>query len=72
MKIFNGDQIDTDDDGLGDACDPDIDNDGIYNENDNCPTIANRDQKDSDFDHIGDVCDNCKFTPNMAQTDSDA
>lgn len=27
-------------DGLGDACDPDIDDDGIVNENDNCAFVA--------------------------------
>ena len=30
--------------GQGDACDPDIDNDGILNENDNCALVANPDQ----------------------------
>lgn len=30
--------------GKGDACDPDIDNDGILNENDNCIFVANTDQ----------------------------
>lgn len=36
----------------------DIDNDGILNENDNCPKIANRDQRDSDMDKVGgkDAC----------------
>lgn len=50
----------------------DIDNDGIYNENDNCPKIFNSDQMDTDFDKIGDVCDNCPKVPNMLQNDSDA
>lgn len=49
----------------------DIDNDGVENERDNCPTIANRDQKDSDRDRIGDVCDNCYLTRNMDQKDDD-
>ena len=35
----------------------DIDDDGILNTVDNCPTIANPDQKDTDGDLIGDVCD---------------
>ncbi len=35
----------------------DDDLDGIFNEFDNCPTIANEDQKDSDGDGIGDVCE---------------
>lgn len=30
-----------------------MDNDGILNENDNCPKIANRDQRDSDMDRVG-------------------
>jgi hypothetical protein len=50
----------------------DIDNDGIPNEEDNCPKIANRDQRDSDMDRVGDLCDNCPLTPNMDQKDSDA
>lgn len=38
----NLDQEDADGDGKGDMCDPDMDNDGILNEQDNCPKIANR------------------------------
>jgi streptogramin lyase len=46
--LANSDQSDVDRDGLGDACDPDIDGDGIPNESDLCPTSrrgpdANRD-----------------------------
>jgi hypothetical protein len=36
--VANPDQRDTDHDGRGDACDPDIDNDGIPNEQDRCPS----------------------------------
>lgn len=32
--VFNPDQVDTDEDGLGDACDPDLDGDGVPNEED--------------------------------------
>jgi hypothetical protein len=45
----------------------DTDNDGIPNEVDNCPTIANPDQADYDGDGIGDVCDPCNdFKPSIA------
>ncbi len=60
----------------------DIDNDGIPNDDDNCPATANIDQSDIDNDGIGDVCDddidgdgilngddNCPETPNPDQSD---
>ena len=61
----NTDQLDTDSDGAGDACDNtpngDDDSDTIDNLADNCPADANVDQLDTDNDGIGDVCD---ITPN--------
>ena len=63
----NLDQEDADGDGLGDACDPDMDNDSILNERDNCPKTPNTDQKDADGDGIGDACDNCPDMQNRDQ-----
>lgn len=63
---------------------PDTDEDGIVDEDDNCPLVSNPDQADSDGDGIGDVCeddadgdgipddvDNCPDTENPDQIDSD-
>ncbi|WP_010136896.1 collagen-binding domain-containing protein, partial [Ochrovirga pacifica] len=38
--------------------DQDQDNDGVNDDVDNCPTVANADQADLDNDGQGDVCDN--------------
>ncbi|NRB38161.1 MAG: S8 family serine peptidase [Pseudomonadales bacterium] len=69
----NPDQLDSDNDGAGDACDtPDVidndfDKDGILNDVDNCPVNANPDQLDTDNDGIGDACD----TPLVPDNDFD-
>ncbi|MEM9984396.1 MAG: SdrD B-like domain-containing protein, partial [Bacteroidota bacterium] len=51
------DPTDTDNDGIGDACDDDDDNDGVLDVNDNCPLTTNPDQVDTDSDGDGDSCD---------------
>ncbi|XP_076394197.1 thrombospondin isoform X3 [Megachile rotundata] len=67
----NPKQEDTDYDGIGDACDDDIDDDGISNDADNCPRKENQNQADTDLDRIGDACDNCPYVRNTNQLDRD-
>jgi len=78
------DQLDTDRDGTGDACDGDDDGDGVFDEDDSCPMLANPDQHDTDGDGAGDACDqdddgdavadsadDCPLVANPAQLDTD-
>jgi len=52
---FNTAQQDSNNDGLGDACDTDAD--GVDDRLDNCVGLANPDQQDSNNDGLGDACD---------------
>lgn len=57
------------DDGKQLAYTDDEDGDGIADDKDNCPTVANHDQTDSDGDGVGDACDNCPAISNFDQSD---
>ena len=79
-ETANPGQEDTDDNGVGDAC-QDTDGDGILDIDDNCPTTSNPDQQDTDGNGVGDACqdtdedgimddrDNCIDTKNPDQND---
>jgi hypothetical protein len=70
MTVFNT---------LGDACDPDIDGDGVANKTDDCPYLPDPGQstppstpgcnRDQDNDGISDSFDNCPTVYNPDQSD---
>ncbi len=74
-NVSNPDQQDSDFNGIGDACDDDLDGDGFPNDVDTCPTFYNPDQggpcDDFDSDGVLNEDDNCIFVWNPDQTDSD-
>ena len=49
----------------------DSDGDGVPDDEDNCPTVANPNQGDLDGDGLGDLCDNCPDVANPGQDDVD-
>jgi hypothetical protein len=66
LALANPDQLDTDADARGDACDTcphdaenDADEDGVCGDVDNCSWVANAGQANADLDEWGDACDAC-------------
>src|SRR3954447_10545873 len=53
--------------GVGTCGPSDVDRDGVPDERDNCPTVANQDQSDADRDGKGDVCDYNAFPPGVGR-----
>lgn len=66
-----GDSIATVDIGADELVPPDADDDGLLNEEDNCPFVSNPDQTDVDSDGRGDDCDNCPLDSNPGQENRD-
>ncbi len=81
LTVSNYDQIDTDEDGIGDVCDDCTDTDGDYFGDpgyptntcplDNCPSVPNPYDPDSDGDGYGDACDVCPGFDDDLDSDSD-
>ncbi len=57
--------------GLNAYAQSDLDQDGISDQEDNCPIVSNPLQEDGDGDGVGDACDNCPDTSNPNQSDID-
>ena len=70
LDIINATQTDTDNDGMGDACDNDDDNDGLT-DLEEVTLGSNPLLVDTDNDGSGDKTDNCPITLNNSQTDTD-
>ncbi len=74
VDVLNPNQLDSDGNGIGDACTAtpstrgtDSDGDGLADEADNCPNVQNADQLDLDEDGAGDACDSCPTASNPDQ-----
>jgi Thrombospondin type 3 repeat len=51
--------------GVGTCGSSDVDRDGVPDDQDNCPNVANADQADADRDGVGDLCDSNAFPPRV-------
>jgi hypothetical protein len=69
--VYNPDQLDTGEDGLGNACDPDDDNDGLADV-DEVARGTDPLNPDTDGDTVLDGADNCPLVANPGQENTDS
>lgn len=69
--LGNDDQEDTDDDGVGNACDTDSDNDGLSDDDERNIWLTDPDDADTDDDTVEDGDDNCPLAANTDQLNTD-
>ena len=69
IVTFKGDDLDFD--GISDACDDDVDGDGIPNDIDNCNSQHNADQADIDNNGVGDACQGKVYVPKSFSPNND-
>lgn len=62
VECVSATSADTDHDGTMNDCDGDDDDDGIFDEDDNCPATPNADQADNDQNGFGDACEGANDT----------
>jgi hypothetical protein len=71
LCVGHDDLADADGDGAPDGCDDDDDGDGVLDEDDVCPLVADPGQEDADSNNVGDACEDGDGIPEFTDPDGD-
>lgn len=69
---FDGNGVGEDDPPDSEPAELDVDGDGVADDDDNCPDVANAGQRDEDGDGVGNACDGCPHVADPDRADGDA